>query len=199
MSKLRMLLLLSPVAITSLTACALVLGIEERELVQDTSVTCEHYCSVTMQNCTAAVAQYASIDSCLGTCNQLNLGRLGDQNVDTVGCRLRNADLAEQTGEKADYCVNAGPGGNGSCGSNCESYCKIMAGVCPEQFATEQECMTACATVPDHGNYNIGVPYEDSIQCRLYHLTSATVDTTHCPHAAGIIKCIPPPPDAGAD
>jgi len=199
MSSRRKLVWLAFFALPLVGACNLVLGIEDRKLVPATAeVTCDNYCDLAMTNCTAEFALYASRESCMGTCAKLELGKLDDQGVDTVGCRLHNAELAGQTGEKSEYCVNAGPGGNASCGSDCEAYCKLMKGICPAQFTTDMDCATECAMVPDHGNYNIGVPLENSIECRLYHVSAATIDNMHCVHAAGLEKCVELP-DAGAD
>ncbi len=196
----RTIALLLPLAFAPLGACAIVLGIEDRELAATAQLSCEGYCDVAMANCTDAFALYASRDSCLATCTKLDLGTQGDMTGNTVACRLRNAELAGQTGEKSDYCVNAGPGGNAVCGTDCEAFCKLMKATCTDEFTTDMECMTECATVPDKGNYNIAVPLENSIECRLYHLSSATIDITHCPHAAGIIKCVDSAiPDGGAD
>jgi hypothetical protein len=194
----RRLVFLLPFVLLPVSACAVVLGIEDRELVTTTEVSCDRYCDAAMTNCTAEFALYASRDSCIATCAQLDLGKADDKDVNTVGCRLRNAELAGKTGEKSEYCVNAGPGGNAVCGSDCEAYCKIMQTVCAGEFATDMECMTDCAPLPDNGDYNIAVPNENSIECRLYHVSAATIDNSHCPHAAGVIRCVEQT-DGGAD
>lgn len=200
MFKRRKIAFLLPLALAPLGACAMVLGIEDRELVATTQLSCASYCEMAMKNCAGEFALYASTDSCMATCAQLDLGTIEDKDVNTVGCRFRNAELAGKTGEKSDYCVNAGPGGNAVCGSDCEAFCKIMQVVCQDEFTTPMDCMTECATIPDNGDYNIAVPLENSIECRLYHLSAATIDISHCPHAAGIIKCVDhTDADAGAD
>lgn len=194
----RKLAYLLPLVLVTLSACVTVLGIEERELVPVSELTCDAYCTAAMSNCTGEFALYASAKTCLGTCEKLVLGQLGDQTGDTVGCRLRNAQLAQETGEKAEHCSLAGPAGNGVCGTNCEAYCKLMTGICPDVFLESMDCLTACAAVPDLGNYDISHQLENSMQCRLYHVTAATLDTTHCEHAAGISRCIEPT-DGGSD
>lgn len=184
------------------TACGMILGIEERELVDsdvlpsdggsDDAVTCARYCAAALENCTGEFALYASVESCLGTCAHLRTGEAGARGGNSIACRLSNAELAGTTGELLEYCPYAGPGGNGMCGSNCAGYCDVMMAVCPTYFATQEECFSSCDAVPDHGAYSVAVPYEDSIQCRLYHLTSSTIDPVHCSHAAGVEKCIDP-------
>lgn len=180
----------------ALAGCGMLLGIEERVLVADAGedtapVSCESYCSLALENCTGPDAVYASAEACLGVCAYLELGANGDVSVDTVGCRQRNASLAGATGEVKEYCPYAGPGGEESCGSSCGTYCSLMKEACPEYFVDDEFCQQECQTVPDHGNFSVQVPYEHSIQCRLYHLSTSTIDNTHCEHAAGFAKCVP--------
>lgn len=174
-------------------ACSDILGIEERELVgtTDDELSCETYCAVALANCTNERALYASESACLGTCEELELGDASDTSGDTVGCRLANAKLAASTGEVDEYCPNAGPGGNDVCGSNCDGYCEIMLSVCPEVFADEDDCATTCAGLTDMHDYSINEQFGDTLDCRLYHVTAATLDTLHCDHASGALKCVP--------
>lgn len=183
----------------AIAACSGVLGIDERTLATaDAGTLCETYCSEALAACTGANAIYASVDACMNTCARLPQGTEADTTGNTIGCRLHQARLAAQTGEVTDSCPRAGPGGDGVCGSNCEGFCTVMVPVCgADWFEDVPSCVTQCAAIPDHGGYNVNVPLEDSIQCRLYHLTSATVDTEHCAHAGGALKCVPQ--DGGAD
>jgi hypothetical protein len=39
--------------------------------------------------------------------------------------------------------------------------------------------------------YSTAIQDGDSVQCRLYHVTAATLDSrTHCSHAAGVALCV---------
>lgn len=198
-------LLLVSVLLGGLASCNAVLGIEERafdpSLAGDQdggTLSCETYCEVVLAACTDDLAVYASLDTCLETCKLLPLGTADDTNVNTIGCRLRLAQAAAKTNEKEDYCPYAGPGGGGRCGTNCEGYCAVMLPVCPETFDSAEACAAACEHVPDQGVYSVLVPNVNTIQCRLYHLTSSTVDPVgHCSHAAGELKCCDHP--AGGD
>lgn len=174
-------------------ACNGILGIEERTL--DTSaaaseLTCETYCQVALENCTGDFAIYASEETCMLTCKELPLGNPdNDASGNTVACRQKSAQLAIETGEFDVYCPGAGPGGDGRCGDDCEGYCDLMAAYCPDEFNDEEQCLEVCADVPTDGVYAVPGVNDDHIQCRLWHLTSATLDEIHCNHANGAIKC----------
>jgi hypothetical protein len=171
-------------------ACSNILGIEERTYQQP---LCDAYCADVMDVCKAPFEIYASRETCLGTCLVLPEGTAGDSFVNTVQCRMNQVQLAKQTDE-LDYCRRAGPGGDGQCGTNCEGFCSVIVPVCgPEWYKDVDTCLAECSTVPDYHNYTVPAPQEDSIQCRLYHATSATVSTEHCSHAAGVIKCVAQP------
>lgn len=154
---------------------------------------CDRYCDTVMANCTGVDAVYKTRIVCMDICAALEPGTAGDQEGNTVECRLSNANLAETTGETSAHCSNAGPGGNGVCGSNCDGYCTEMMSICEGKFATLDDCMTACATVPDLMHYDSSIQQGGTIQCRLYHVSAATQDAQfHCPHAAGESICVAP-------
>jgi len=171
-------------------ACNGILGIEERTLDATAGLSCETYCETTQQNCTGDFAIYASLETCMLTCAQLPLGTADNETSgNTIACRLRNANLASETGEFDTHCPAAGPGGDATCGDDCEGYCDLMAAFCPSEFSDEEECLEVCAGVPTDGYYAVPGLNEDHIQCRLWHLTSATLDDSHCDHANGAVKC----------
>jgi hypothetical protein len=202
-------------------ACRGVLGIEEREFdptladggtagsTPDSGadeLSCAFYCDTIMTNCASIAPQYASKDACLGYCSTIPKGALGDMSGDTLGCRL----VAAKAPSEAVDCVNAGPGGTGACGTNCGSFCRGALALCPGDFVDMNDCMTQCGALLDCDPYFVdgGTPNNVSIQCRLFHLSSAAVgqptdagttqaQNTHCPHVGGITECKAPPPDAG--
>jgi hypothetical protein len=164
---------------------------------------CDRYCAAVQANCDDANKQFASLEACAAVCATLDAGTPGVLG-NTVECRLARANLAGTTGEVSEYCHSAGPGGAGVCGSDCEGFCSVMTPTCgdaPEvgaNFADRRACLSACGEVPDLSGppdnllYNITIQTGDSIQCRLYHVTAATLDaTTHCRHAAGLANCVP--------
>ncbi len=203
-------------------ACRGVLGIEEREFDPtladgggsggstadggEDDLTCAFYCDTIMSRCAeAGKAQYATREGCLGLCSTFLKGSLADTSGNTLGCRVQVAKTAV---EAAD-CAAAGPGGNGVCGDNCESFCASALEICPGDFASKADCLAACGMLPSCGTYSFdgGTPNDPSIQCRLFHLTSAAVgqpsngvttqaQTTHCPHVGGVNECVLP--DGGA-
>lgn len=164
---------------------------------------CERYCEQIGAYCTGELEQYRDRAQCLKICAYLPEGELGDPDANTAACRLKYAGWARYASgtELAAYCRQAGPGGDGRCGSNCEGYCAIMMSVCTEDSADvyhyrdEPACLEACAALP-----LAEVPYSTSdplvsdgnhVQCRLFHVTSAAMLDTeeHCEHAVGVTLC----------
>jgi len=93
----------------------------------------------------------------------------------------------------------AGPGGDGTCGQNCEAYCLLLRTHCSARFDGTFDglaaCTAACQQIPDAGGYTTAMSQGDSIQCRLWHVSAAAVDPSmHCGHAAGDLPCAAPSP-----
>ncbi|MGE0323999.1 MAG: hypothetical protein AB7S68_16925 [Polyangiaceae bacterium] len=171
--------------------CQSIAGIEDRTFDPDggtggtSSALCKTYCDDIMAACTGTLAQYASVDTCMATCEALPAGNSGDTSGDSVECRVRQARLAASTGEPAVHCPNAGPGGNGACGTNCESYCMLFAKACPDDADLVLDCPASCQGLKDRGALDVELDHGgDTLQCRLVHTSSALVDPiVHCSHA----------------
>ena len=170
---------------------------------------CERYCDQVSANCTGKYEQYRTFDQCVEVCKRLPAGELGDDDVNTVSCRLRQAEYA--VSEPFVYCKSAGPLGAGRCGSNCLAYCSVMQATCTSEstagnlelsyFASSQECLQACGALPsDEGpeQYSSSASAEPSsfvgnhVYCRTYHVAAALEQNTpdeHCPHAMGGQPC----------
>ncbi|HEX2735943.1 MAG TPA: hypothetical protein VHM70_30290 [Polyangiaceae bacterium] len=159
--------------------------------------SCERYCETLMQACDSdadkTYAVYDSSLSCLAQCAVFAPGVAGDQSGNSLACRFSHAELALAfPGERQFECPAAGPGGDGVCGSNCESYCMLMAAICPEQDQGPN-CLDACSSVPDLGGFDVSEIEGNSLQCRFYHLGVATVSARlHCVHASGERPCADP-------
>lgn len=155
---------------------------------------CEQYCTAVTANCIGAFTVYTSYATCLAVCSVLPEGAAGDRTGNSVQCRLHAAQVAKD--EVPHYCPIAGPGGNGVCGSNCESLCQLQSRVCSELSAADVDsCSTNCGKLQDLGNYStdldVGQYKGPHVQCRLYHLSAAAADNPeqHCPHVAGAAPC----------
>jgi hypothetical protein len=173
---------------------------EDDEPESELPSLCERYCNTVAAACPEPNEQYASPGACRSVCEKLTPGKPGDSLVNTVECRLARAELARATGEPETYCFSAGPGGAGLCGSDCEGFCAVMTQTCT-LMGSFDECLPQCALVPnlsdppDNITYDISVQAGDSVQCRLFHVSAATLDPlTHCGHAAGSTPCATPPP-----
>lgn len=146
--------------------------------------TCEDYCSSITTNCSAANAQYADMDSCMGSCKAFPVGTGADTSGNTLGCRIYHAGAAAM--DAATHCVHAGPGGGGACGMPCEGFCSIAVATCATEHPDDATCKTTCGGFMDTEPYDAGDVAGDTLACRLYHLTvassSAANAATHCPH-----------------
>lgn len=175
--------------------------------------TCDVYCDSVIANCTGKYEQYRTREQCLEVCKRLPEGAPGDDNVNTVECRIRQAHFAES--EAFYYCKSAGPLGEGRCGSNCESYCSLMSATCTASstagnielsyFENTAACLANCvgmdADPSGPTQYSSSATIEpnsligNNIYCRTYHVAAGIEQDSaseHCPHAMGGDPCIAP-------
>ena len=182
-----------------LAGCAAIVGIDDNtfDAAQPATKECQNYCSKALSGCTGDYAIYSTTEACLGVCAKLPPGDDLEPVGNTVACRSRQAGLAVTTMEPAPYCPAAGPGGAGVCGENCDSYCSLLQQTCPTEFSRNPDCLHACSTLKDTGKFNLEADHSgDTIQCRLEHVSNATVQpTAHCPHSAIVASewCVAPP------
>lgn len=149
--------------------------------------SCTDYCTTIAANCTAANLMYANTAECMATCGKFVPGAVGQMSGNTLGCRLYHAGNA--AGNPGLHCRHAGPGGDGTCGSNCEGFCTIVQGSCstqnPPPYANLGACMTACAGYNQTPIYSAAETSGNTFACRLYHATAAAnAPGTHCSHTA---------------
>jgi hypothetical protein len=149
-------------------------------------LSCDDYCNEVATNCSDdATKQYKDNNTCLAACVAFPAGHLTDMMGNTLGCRLYHGG-APAMSDPATHCPHAGPGGAGQCGSNCEGFCEIALKACTgtmAQYTDSNDCMTKCAQFPDTVKYSASVTSGNTLACRLYHATVATVDpVTHCGH-----------------
>ena len=173
----------------ALAACQAVAGIEDRKLdpnalAPGNSAQCKAYCTLVMDACKGDNAVYTTEEICLGVCANLDPGDGEDTTGNTVACRAYQAKLAK---DEPDYCKGAGPGGNDVCGTDCEAYCQLFPNVCPKDYEYQSidDCEEYCKALPSQADYDVVRDHSgDTIECRLVHVSSATVlPVDHCPHA----------------
>jgi hypothetical protein len=170
-------------SVLCVAGCASIVGIDDHAFQGAASEQCQQYCDTVMKNCVGPNQVYSEMTTCLGVCAHLPPGDPVEPLDDnSIVCRARQAALADT--EPNFYCPLAGPGGGGTCGSNCAGYCTLLKAVCPTQAAPLTHCEQQCSALKDTGAFNVVANHEgDTIQCRLVHVSSATVDpTTHCLH-----------------
>lgn len=172
---------------------------------------CESYCEQVTRVCKGKYEQYRTFDQCIQLCKRLPSGQDGDKDVNTVGCRMRQAEQAES--EPFVYCKSAGPLGEGKCGSNCVSYCSLMQAECTAEstagnlessyYASSQDCLASCSALPPvadgavhYSTSETAMPTSfvgNTIFCRTYHVAAALEQDApdeHCPHAMGGDPCV---------
>jgi hypothetical protein len=203
---------LASLVMTAWAGCSSIIGIEEARL-DSTPVEagppptlCERYCDVAMANCPDLTGSggrnftlYFSRAECLATCAVFPEGNEGDESGNTIHCRLRAATLAVDLNDPKLYCPIAGPGGSDpdgadGCGSNCQGFCTMTRAVCLDTLEqlqsdlTDDNCDTFCAGLPDLGGFVITQDFGNSVQCRVYHASAATLDASqHCKHVGNKI------------
>ena len=169
---------------TTATTSASSTGDATTDATTGEALACEAYCATISANCTGEHTQYGSAETCLATCATLTPGTPADTGGNTLGCRTYHAGAAADM--PAVHCTHAGPGGNGVCGGNCESFCSIAAVACPDAWPDDAACQTACGTFSPDESYDATDVGGNSFACRLYHLTAAALDpATHCAHIKG--------------
>jgi hypothetical protein len=156
----------------------------------DVPVSCEAYCRLVQVTCTDELAGYDNEAQCLSACRALPPGFSGDNGGNTVGCRRTHAYNA-MIGAPDTHCPHAGPGGNVVCGSNCESYCTLLAEACSDDFTDEDSCIEECETVPGADEPYSASTFEtgDNFGCRLHATVGALRDPDLCADAIGGGEC----------
>jgi hypothetical protein len=154
--------------------------------VDELGNACEDYCTLVMRNCQGAVAQYPDLSTCMSTCESMPIGDDGARAGNSIECRTFWAAISE--GNMAD-CVKAGPGGAGTCGTNCESFCASTLEICSDvpgvtpPYDSAAECMGACNGYSMTEVFDASDISGNTFACRLYHMTAASSDPlTHCQH-----------------
>lgn len=199
----RLLPLVSLAVLIGTAGCSSALGIEDArcdpalpechdgktsDAVQS-SPLCKEYCDSVLANCQGAFGVYVGRATCLSVCKLLPEGGVGDDHVNSVQCRLHQAQLAAEVDEPAVHCPGAGPGGDALCGSNCDGLCTLLLGAC-QVYDSDEACHADCRSIPDQHGFDISDSAGNSVQCRLWHASAASqADVPHCVHASGSAPC----------
>jgi len=165
-------------------------------------IDCVRYCDEVETNCTGANSVYEDSSTCPKICAVF-------ESANDLRCRQDKADALSNTfpTDRVAECQAAGPGGQtapieSGCGTLCEAYCTLMAGVCPRTPLTStargtgvadgptassdpEECLRICnglSQLPNKDSYNAAdgrPPTGDgnTVQCRLWHIGAASVST----------------------
>ena len=164
---------------------------------------CDEYCDEMQSECTGEAEQYRDRAQCMKICHFFPLGKDGDPDANSVACRLKYVKKTEYGlgAEVTGYCRQAGPSGDGKCGTDCEAFCSVMMQVCteaiagPNHFASTEDCLATCDALPaptvHYSNNDPAVSDGNHALCRLFHVNSAAMadPEEHCEHAMGLTLC----------
>jgi hypothetical protein len=196
-------MVIAALGLFALAGCEAIAGIEERRLALDggnqeagpvrppASALCTQYCEDVMSSCTGEFALYGTTDVCLAVCAALPQGNRDEPGGNTMACRAKYAEFA-RGGEPDVNCPIAGPGGSGTCGDDCESYCMLFEKACEDSLPND--CERKCSGLANDGKFDVIKHHDgDYMQCRLVHSSTALGDPdTHCWHAT-IVPAIDSP------
>ncbi|NUP04560.1 MAG: hypothetical protein HOW73_00685 [Polyangiaceae bacterium] len=160
------------------------------------AATCDAYCTTITEGCVAANAQYASKEACVAECAAFPQGDAGAMSGNSLECRAYHASVAAGGTDPAIHCVHAGPLGGGPVAmagcvdemNVCNAFCQIAEEVCGDidgyyEFTSFDDCKTKCGTIDNTtADFNIDETSGDTLACRMYHLSVAATDETHCAH-----------------
>lgn len=150
------------------------------------STTCADFCALSLSVCTGEAAQFGSQDSCEALCATWPAGTAGTFEGNSLACRTTHlTEVADDPAANQMHCDHTGPGGGGTCGTECDEYCYRVIDACTgdhQVYATDAECQAACAGFADTGAD--GDLAGDTVQCRTAHAVLARQDPIHCAHAA---------------
>ncbi|RLB64149.1 MAG: hypothetical protein DRI90_05285 [Deltaproteobacteria bacterium] len=127
-------------------------------------------------------------DLCPEACAHFAYGSPGDTTGNSLACRIVEACLAQY--DPNTHCTRAGPGGDGVCGDNCESFCALNLTVCEgsnQQWSTQALCLADCALFDFADPYNTSSDNwsgtDSAFACRMYWLMRALDDPLgSCPN-----------------
>jgi hypothetical protein len=206
--------------------CRQIAGIEKRSFGGDggageagsdefeppTEAQCAAYCGKLLEGCNETTSEvYAyrkDTKYCEALCPYLSLSNDDSLAGNTFECRDNQAQLALNVAsdrrEGQTNCRAAGAGGNGKCGSNCESYCQLYERICSQDGPTPRsQCLEECKMLRDDPSVDAENSFSnqvDTVQCRLTHLGAAALGDRgdHCEHASIYVDkntpCYPPNP-----
>jgi hypothetical protein len=149
---------------------------------------CDEYCAEVNATCPTAFkdAQY-----CAKVCPHFPLAATPTAKTgNTFECRLDQLETAKAIGaeDSREHCLRAGPGGDGVCGSNCDSYCQLFGTICADHPQLANDCVNQCQKLVSDPNVDATEAFGakvDTIQCRLAHLSAAAfAPDPHCKHAS---------------
>lgn len=160
-----------------------------------------HHCGLINNVCIGTNLQYNNDEQCMKAFNNFPISGVNatTPGMNDQGCRQYHAQAAKVVG--LTHCQHGGPSGGGVCGyaNSSRTSWQILSGITEcktlAQFTNQQAAISAAfaswaqadlnAVVPagNAGAFTVN-PTGNSDTCRLYHMTVATVDQTHCSHGS---------------
>lgn len=163
-------------------------GAQDAEVRHPDEDQCAEYCAEVKESCPAA---FFADEYCPRVCPHFALSEGPDPTSgNTFECRLDQVKTAKLIGadDSREHCLRAGPGGDGVCGTNCESYCQLFSTICADYPQAANDCINQCKKLPSDPAAAAAEAFganNDTIECRLAHLSAAAIaPDPHCEHAS---------------
>lgn len=142
---------------------------------------CPSYCAAIFQSCPDT---FADSDECLNACADYPTREgANDKASNTFACRATHLGYAADSPDL--HCPHAGPDGAEVCIDStpeCLDYCSLVMEGCSDQFATDEDCWTACERLPADGATDDVTG--NTVQCRTTSAKAAARDPSRCEEAA---------------
>jgi hypothetical protein len=151
-----------------------------------------HYCAAIASICTGGNKQYNDMAQCVGSFNTFPDAAVAATFNNDKGSRQYHMNAALVL-SASTHCPHAGPSGGGACGtpwqawqslasqSTCNSMSFVSTGVVAAVTTWNATDLTAAIPTGAAASYSTG-EVGNTVICRVYHLTVATEDNTHCTH-----------------
>jgi hypothetical protein len=188
----------------SLLFCSLGACIIEERNYDDHLRLCSEYCRLVGERCQGEYKVYDYPEQCMAVCQHMDPGGLNlgaSDNANTVTCRIEKLQETEFDARPEQNCPKVGPGGDGYCGDDCDSFCSLRQQVCSgvagqtyeDDLLDLAKCKSNCQAVPKLSTFDAGRDQKgDSLQCRLVHVSEAAVSSAkaavHCLHTQTVPK-----------
>jgi len=149
------------------------------------------FCDLSAGLCKGTDSQFLTVAYCKTLAPYFSNTTFYDYSGDSLACRAYHTVVGGATPSHCSHGGASGESSNGCGASICDTFCALSGKLCPSNYATTADCMTACGAWTSKLG-KVSDTDGDSYYCRLYHLGAAASNAAlHCPHAlANSTTCV---------